>query len=157
MDWEINAAEKNGYKHFMLKEIMEQPEALRHSIYPRIKDGEVIFNNFALTDEYIKDVQKIFVIACGSSYHVGMVGKYNLEQLLRIPVDVVLASEFRYMNPIINEKDLVIAISQSGETLDTMSALREAKRLGAKTLMQFYTHGRGLKLLWPLPKHIQRN
>ena len=134
VDWEIDAAEKGGYEHFMFKEIMEQPEALRRSVFPRIRDDEVWFEDFALTDEYIRGVHKLYIIACGSSYHVGMVGKYNLERMLRIPVEVALASEFRYMDPIVDENTLVIAISQSGETLDTMAALREAKRLGAKIL-----------------------
>lgn len=134
VDWEIDAAEKGGYEHFMLKEIMEQPEALRRAIFPRIKDGEVVLADFGLDDTYIRELEKIYVVACGSSYHVGMVGKYNLERLLRIPVEVALASEFRYMEPIVNQRTLVIVISQSGETLDTMAALREAKRLGAKIL-----------------------
>lgn len=134
VDWEIDAAEKGGYEHFMFKEIMEQPEALRRAIFPRIKDNEVYLEDFGLSDDYIREISKIYIIACGSSYHVGMVGKYNLERTLRIPVEVALASEFRYMDPIVNGKTLVIAISQSGETLDTMAALREAKRLGAKIL-----------------------
>ena len=134
VDWEIDAAEKGGYEHFMFKEIMEQPEALRRAIFPRIKDNEVWFEDFGLTDDYIKNIEKIYIIACGSSYHVGMIGKYNLERTLRIPVEVALASEFRYMDPIVSERTLVIAISQSGETLDTMAALREARRLGAKIL-----------------------
>lgn len=134
VDWEIDAAEKGGYEHFMLKEIMEQPDALRKAIFPRIRDGEVVLEDFGLTDEYIRQIEKIFIVACGSSYHVGMVGKYNLEQMLRIPVDVVLASEFRYMDPIVTDHTLVIVISQSGETLDTMAALRAAKGLGATIL-----------------------
>lgn len=134
VDWEIDAAEKGGYEHFMFKEIMEQPDALRRAIFPRIRDNEVFLEDFALSDDYIRNVNKIYIIACGSSYHVGMVGKYNLERTLRIPVEVALASEFRYMEPIVNGQTLVIAISQSGETLDTMAALREAKRLGAKIL-----------------------
>ena len=134
VDWEVDAAEKGGYEHFMAKEIMEQPEALRRTIFPRIQDGEVYLENFALTDEEIRDLQKLYIVACGSSYHVGMVGKYHLERLLRKPVEVALASEFRYMEPIVDEHTLVVVISQSGETLDTMAALREAKRLGAKVL-----------------------
>lgn len=134
VDWEIDAAEKGGYEHFMFKEIMEQPEALRRAIFPRIRENEVYLEDFGLSDDYIRSIHKIYVIACGSSYHVGMIGKYNLERTLRIPVEVALASEFRYMDPIVDETTLVIAISQSGETLDTMAALREAKRLGAKIL-----------------------
>ena len=134
VDWEIDAAEKGGYEHFMFKEIMEQPEALRRAIFPRIRDGEVYFEDFGLTGDYIRNISKVYIVACGSSYHVGMVGKYNLERLTRKPVEVALASEFRYMDPIVDENTLVVAISQSGETLDTMAALREAKRLGAKVL-----------------------
>ena len=134
VDWEIDAAEKGGYEHFMFKEIMEQPEALRRCIFPRIKDNQVYFEDFGLSEDYIRSISKIYIVACGSSYHVGMVGKYNIERLTRKPVEVALASEFRYMSPIVDENTLVIAISQSGETLDTMAALREAKRLGAKVL-----------------------
>ena len=134
VDWEIDAAEKGGYEHFMFKEIMEQPEALRRCIFPRIKDDQVYFEDFGLSEDYIRAISRIYIVACGSSYHVGMVGKYNIERLTRKPVEVALASEFRYMSPIVDENTLVIAISQSGETLDTMAALREAKRLGAKIL-----------------------
>ena len=134
VDWEIDAAEKGGYEHFMFKEIMEQPEALRRCIFPRIKDNQVYFEDFGLSEDYVRSISRIYIVACGSSYHVGMVGKYNIERLTRKPVEVALASEFRYMSPIVDENTLVIAISQSGETLDTMAALREAKRLGAKVL-----------------------
>ena len=134
VDWEVDAAEKGGYEHFMFKEIMEQPEALRRAVFPRIRDGEVCLEDFSLTDEYIRSLRKLYIVACGSSYHVGMVGKYSLERILRVPVEVALASEFRYMDPIVDEQTLVVVISQSGETLDTMAALREARRLGAKIL-----------------------
>ena len=134
VDWEMDAAEKGGYEHFMFKEIMEQPQALRRCLSPRIQEGEVVFEDFHLTPEYIRGLEKIYIVACGSSYHVGMVGKYQLEQLTRKPVEVALASEFRYMDPIVNEHTLVVVISQSGETLDTMAALREARRLGGKIL-----------------------
>ncbi len=134
VDWEIDAAEKGGYEHFMFKEIMEQPEAMRRCISPRIRDGEVFLENFPLSDDYIRNISKLYIVACGSSYHVGMVGKYNLERMIRKSVEVALASEFRYMNPIVDERTLVVVISQSGETLDTMAALREARRLGAKIL-----------------------
>ncbi|MBD5118456.1 MAG: glutamine--fructose-6-phosphate transaminase (isomerizing) [Clostridiales bacterium] len=134
VDWEIDAAEKGGYEHFMFKEIMEQPEALRRAIFPRLKDGEVVLPDFSLDDGFIQNIDRLYVVACGSSYHVGMVGKYNLERLLRRPVEVTLASEFRYMEPIVTERTLVVMISQSGETLDTMAALREARRLGGKIL-----------------------
>ena len=131
IDWEISAAEKGGYEHFMLKEIMEEPEALRRAILPRIKDGAVVFDGLML-DSSRYDCIKI--IACGSSYHVGMVGKYNLEKLTRMPVEVILASEFRYCSPIVNERTLAIIISQSGETADTIAAIREAQSKGAYVL-----------------------
>ena len=134
IDWEIDAAEKGGYEHFMFKEIMEQPEALRRCLSPRIRNGEVVFEDFSLREDYIRNLSRIYIVACGSSYHVGMVGKYHLERLTRKPVEVTLGSEFRYMEPIVDENTLVIVISQSGETLDTMAALREARRLGAHIL-----------------------
>ena len=134
IDWEVSAAEKGGYQHFMLKEIMEQPEALRRAIFPRIKDGKVELGDMKLTAEQIGEFSRIFIVACGSSYHVGMIGKYNLEHLLRKTIEVCLASEFRYSDPIVDEHTLVIVISQSGETLDTMAALREAKKRGAYIL-----------------------
>ena len=134
IDWEVSAAEKGGYQHFMLKEIMEQPEALRRAIFPRIKDGRVVFDDLKLPVEKMREFTRIFIVACGSSYHVGMIGKYNLEHLLRRNVEVVLASEFRYSDPIVDDKSLVIVISQSGETLDTMAALREAKKRGGYIL-----------------------
>lgn len=134
VDWELDAAEKGGYEHFMFKEIMEQPQALRRAIQPHIRDGNVFWEDFSLSPDYIRSMEKLYIVACGSSYHVGMVGKYHLEQMLRLPVEVALASEFRYSDPIVNRKTLVIVISQSGETLDTMAALREAKRRGAKVV-----------------------
>ena len=134
IDWDVSAAEKGGYAHFMFKEIMEQPEAIRKTVSPRIREGRVVLDNVKLTAEYVKSISRIFIIACGSSYHVGMVSKYNWERLLRRPVQVDLASEFRYSDPLVDENTLVIVISQSGETLDTMAAMREAKRRGARTL-----------------------
>ena len=134
IDWDVSAAEKGGYPHFMLKEIIEQPEAIRKTISPRIRDGRVVLDDLHLTRDYVESVSRIFIVACGSSYHVGMVSKYNWERLLRRPVEVCLASEFRYCDPLVDEHALVIFISQSGETLDTMAALREAKRLGGRTL-----------------------
>ncbi len=134
IQWDVASAEKGGYAHFMLKEIKEQPEAIRKTVSPRIKDGEIVFDELASCPELIKNINKIYIAACGSAYHVGMVGKYTLEKLLKIPVEPCLASEFRYSEPLVDEHTLVIVISQSGETLDSMAALREAKRLGAKTL-----------------------
>ena len=134
VDWDVSAAEKGGYAHFMFKEIMEQPEAIQKTISPRIRDGRVVLDDISMTEAYVQQMSRIFIIACGSSYHVGMVSKYNWERLLRRPVQVELASEFRYSEPLVDEHTLVIVISQSGETLDTMAAMREAKRCGARTL-----------------------
>ncbi|MCI9155626.1 MAG: glutamine--fructose-6-phosphate transaminase (isomerizing) [Lawsonibacter sp.] len=134
VDWAVDAAEKGGYEHFMFKEIMEQPEALRRCLSPRIQKGEIVFEDFSLSEDYLQKMNRIYIVACGSSYHVGMVGKYHLERLTRIPVEVALGSEFRYMAPIVDKNTLVIVISQSGETLDTMAALREARRLGGHIL-----------------------
>ena len=134
VDWEISAAEKGGYEHFMIKEIMEQPDALRKCLFPRIKNHKVVLEDLTLDAEYIRSLHKIDIVACGSSYHVGMVSKYFLESLLRVPVEVSLASEFRYCDPIVDEHTLVIVISQSGETADTLAALRQAEKLGARTL-----------------------
>jgi len=135
IDWDITAAEKCGHPHFMFKEILEQPEAVRRTISPRIKDNRVIMPELsALSPDYLKNITRIYIIACGSSFHVGMVSKYIWESLLRIPVEVVLASEFRYCDPLADKNTLVVVISQSGETLDTMAAMAEAKRRGAKTL-----------------------
>ncbi len=134
VDWDVSAAEKGGYEHFMFKEIMEQPEAVRKTISPRIRDGRVVFDELKLGADFIRSLERIFIVACGSSYHVGVVGKYNLERLLRVPVEVALASEFRYADPLVGPGSLVIVISQSGETLDSMAALRLAKSLGATVL-----------------------
>ena len=134
VDWEISAAEKGGYEHFMAKEIMEQPEAFRKTVLPRLQEGRVILDGLELGAEYLREMDKLYVIACGSSYHVGMVAKYTLERLLRKPVEVALASEFRYCDPIVTERTLALVISQSGETVDTLAALREARRLGARVL-----------------------
>ncbi len=134
VDWEISAAEKGGYEHFMLKEIHEQPKAVRDTISPRIRDGRVVLENLHMTAEDVRAIDKFYIIACGSSYHVGMVGKYILERMLRKPVEVCLASEFRYCDPIVTARTLAIVISQSGETIDSLAAMREAKRLGARIL-----------------------
>ena len=134
IEWDVSAAEKGGYAHFMLKEIMEQPEAVRKTISPRLADGEIVLEELRDAKELMKNISRIYIVACGSAYHVGMVGKYALEKLLHIPVEACLASEFRYSEPILGESSLVIIISQSGETLDSMAALREAKRRGSKVL-----------------------
>lgn len=134
VDWDVSAAEKGGYKHFMMKEIEEQPKALRDTISPRIKDGKIVLDDISLTAEDIKNINKIYIVACGSAYHVGVVGKYIIEKMCRIPVEVQVASEFRYCDPIISKNDLVIVISQSGETADTLAALKEAKSHCARIL-----------------------
>jgi len=134
--WEAEQAEKGGYEHFMLKEIYEQPRALRDTLSGRIsKDGShVILDEVKITPEEIKSLKKIFITACGTAYHAGLVGKYIIEKLVRLPVEVDIASEFRYRHPIIEPGSLVIVISQSGETADTLAALREAKRQGARVI-----------------------
>jgi glucosamine--fructose-6-phosphate aminotransferase (isomerizing) len=134
VDWEISAAEKGGYEHFMAKEIMEQPKAFRDTVFPRIQAGRVVLDDLRIAPDDLKDMDKLYIIACGSSYHVGMAAKYTLEKILRKPVEVTLASEFRYCDPIVTEKTLALVISQSGETIDTLAAMREAKRLGARVL-----------------------
>ncbi len=134
VDWDVSAAEKGGYEHFMIKEIMEQPKALADTLKPRIQDGRVVLDDVKLTAEDLKDIHKIDIVACGSAYHTGVVGKYVIEELTRKPVEVDLASEFRYRSPILDEHTLVIIISQSGETADTLAALRYAKAQGARTL-----------------------
>lgn len=133
-DWDMEAAEKGGYPHFMIKEINEQPDAVKTTIIPRIKNGLPCFEECGITLEKIKDFKNITIVACGSAMHAGMVGKYVIEDLARVPVNVDIASEFRYRNPIVGEGDLVIIISQSGETADSLAALRLAKKKGAATL-----------------------
>lgn len=134
IEWDINAAEKGGYEHFMLKEMYEQPKTVRDTLSPRIKEGKVVIEELGMSDEEICAIQKIHIVACGSAYHTGVSAKYVIEGMARIPVEVDVASEFRYRNPILKEGDLVIIISQSGETADSLAALREAKEKGIKTL-----------------------
>ena len=134
INWDVSAAEKGGYPHFMLKEIMEQPKAVRDTVLPRIREGKIVLDDIILTKEQLENIRRVYILACGSAWHVGMVAKYIFEKLLRIPVDVVIASEFRYMDPIVDEHTLALVISQSGETADTLEAMREAKRRGARTL-----------------------
>ena len=133
--WDVKSAEKDGYDYFMEKEIMEQPRALHDTISARINDhGQIVLDGVHLTRQDIEDFRRIYIVACGSAYHVGMVGKYIIEKTTRIPVEVDLASEFRYRDPIVDEKTLMIIISQSGETADTLAALREGKARGARIL-----------------------
>lgn len=134
IEWDIEAAEKGGYEHFMLKEIYEQPKAVLDTISPRIKDDRIVIEELNMSDEEIKRLKRIYIIGCGSAYHVGVTGKYVIEQVTRIPVEVDLASEFRYRNPILEEDSLVIIISQSGETADSLAALRQAQASGIKVL-----------------------
>lgn len=134
IDWDASAAEKGGYEHFMLKEIYEQPKTITDTISPRITNGDIVIDELNMTDEEIKAVKKIYIVACGSAYHTGVTAKYIIEGLVRIPVEVDVASEFRYRNPILEEGTMVVVISQSGETADTLAALREAKERGFKVL-----------------------
>ncbi len=134
IDWDINAAEKGGYAHFMFKEMYEQPQTVRDTLSPRIKDGSIVIEELGMDEEEIRGIRKIHIVACGSAYHAGVTAKYVFEGMARIPVEVDLASEFRYRNPILMDDELVIVISQSGETADSLAALREAKRKGVKTL-----------------------
>lgn len=134
VDWDVSSAEKGGYEHFMMKEISEEPGAIKATLSPRIQNNQIILDKFNVADEFIKNCEKINIIACGTAYHAGVVGKYIIEKLARIPVEVDVASEFRYRDPIINNKQMTIAISQSGETLDTLMAMREAKKRGSRTI-----------------------
>jgi glucosamine--fructose-6-phosphate aminotransferase (isomerizing) len=136
VNWNAEAAEKGGYEHFMLKEIHEQPKAVRDTMSPRLaKDGKsIVMDDLKWTKEYLDSINKVFIVACGTAYHAGLVCKYYIEKLVRIPVECDIASEFRYRDPIIDENTLIIVFSQSGETSDTLAALKEAERQGAKSL-----------------------
>ncbi|MEE1038315.1 MAG: glutamine--fructose-6-phosphate transaminase (isomerizing) [Eubacterium sp.] len=133
--WDADAAEKDGYEHFMIKEIHEQPASLEETLNKRLReDNSINLDGIAMTKEDIEGFNKIYIVACGTAYHAGLVGKYAIEKMARIPVEVDVASEFRYRDPFVDDKTLFIAISQSGETLDTLAALREAKAKGARIL-----------------------
>src|SRR5438552_3401382 len=136
VEWDLATIERGGYAHFMLKEIVEQPESIRNTMRGRLleEEGTVRFGGLNISDEELLKVQRIVITACGTSWHSGLIGEYMMEELARIPTEVEYASEFRYRNPIVDERTLVIGISQSGETADTLAALREAKRRGARTL-----------------------
>lgn len=136
VNWNAEAAEKGGFEHFMLKEIYEQPKAIKDTMRGRLAESgtEINFTELGWTPEDFTGISKIFIVACGTAYHAGIVGKYYLENLARIPVEVDIASEFRYRNPLVDANCLTIVISQSGETIDTLAALKEAKRLGSRTL-----------------------
>ena len=134
VEWDAKSAEKGGFEHFMLKEIYEQPKAVADTIHPRIKDGKIVIEELGLSDEDIRKISRIQMVACGSAYHVCAAAKYVLEKLSVIPVDIDLASEFRYRNPILSEHTLVVIVSQSGETADSLAALRESKKRGFPVL-----------------------
>ena len=134
IDWDVEAAEKGGYEHFMLKEMYEQPKAILDTFSPRIKGDKIEIEELNMTDEEIRNIRKIMIVACGSAYHAGVTAKYVFEGMARIPVEVDVASEFRYRNPILEKDTLVIVISQSGETADSLAALRESKSRGVKVL-----------------------
>src|SRR3954451_17836538 len=135
VDWDAAAAEKGGYDWFMLKEIAEQPRAVADTLLGRLGEaGELVLDEVRLTDQDLRDVDKVFVVACGTAYHAGLIAKYAIEHWTRIPVDVELASEFRYRDPVLDRPTLVVVVSQSGETMDTLMALRHAKEQKAKVL-----------------------
>lgn len=134
IDWDADAAEKGGYEHFMLKEMYEQPRTVTDTISPRIKNGDIVIDELKMSDEELMAIKRIHIVACGSAYHAGVTGKYVIEGMARIPVEVNVASEFRYSDPILGEGDLVIVISQSGETADTLAALRDSQKKGFKVL-----------------------
>jgi glucosamine--fructose-6-phosphate aminotransferase (isomerizing) len=142
VDWDASAAEKGGYDYFMLKEIAEQPQAIADTLLGRLSErGDIVLDEVRLTDQDLRDVDKVFIVACGTSYHAGMVAKYAIEHWVRIPCEVELASEFRYRDPILDRSTLMIVISQSGETMDTLMALRHAKEQKARVLAICNTNG----------------
>ena len=134
IEWDAQAVEKEGYDFFMLKEMNEQPKVVKDTMSPRIRENEIVIDELGMSDEEIREVSKIQIVACGSAYHVGVTGKYILEDLVRVPVEVEVASEFRYRNPVMSDHTMVIVISQSGETADTLEALRLSKKRGFKVL-----------------------
>ena len=144
IEWDSSSAEKDGYEHFMLKEIYEQPTAIRETIGARLNNGKVDFDELKLTKEYLETINKIFIVACGTAMNAGLATKRTFEELCKIPVEVDIASEFRYRDPIIDEKTLVIFISQSGETADTIAALKLSKQKGARTIAISNVIGRSI-------------
>ena len=134
VDWDISQAEKAGYEHFMIKEIEEEPKALLDTLHPRLQNGEINLEEAGLSDDVLAGIKKINIVACGTAYHASMLGKYIIEKLVRIPVDVDIASEFRYRDPLVDSDTFMIVLSQSGETADTIAAMREAKSKGAFVL-----------------------
>lgn len=134
VDWDVTAAQKSGYEYFMMKEMCEEPKVIRDTVNPKIVNDEILLNEISITKDILRRIDKIYIVACGTAYHAGIVGKYIIEDIARIPVEVDVASEFRYRNPLVTNRNLVIIISQSGETIDTLFALREAKKRGARIL-----------------------
>ncbi|MBB4962939.1 glutamine--fructose-6-phosphate transaminase (isomerizing) [Saccharothrix violaceirubra] len=141
VDWDLSAAEKGGHEYFMLKEIEEQPEALANTLRGHFRDGRIVLDEQRLSDQDLRDVDKVFVVACGSAYHSGLVAKYAIEHWTRLPVEVELASEFRYRDPVLDRDTLVVAVSQSGETADTLEAVRHARAQKARVLAVCNTNG----------------
>ncbi|HEY6576902.1 MAG TPA: glutamine--fructose-6-phosphate transaminase (isomerizing), partial [Mycobacterium sp.] len=141
IDWDMSAAEKGGYEYFMLKEIAEQPAAVANTLLGHFVDGRIVLDEQRLSDQDLREIDKVFVVACGSAYHAGLLAKYAIEHWTRLPVEVELASEFRYRDPVLDRSTLVIAISQSGETADTLEAVRHAKQQKAKVLAICNTNG----------------
>jgi glutamine---fructose-6-phosphate transaminase (isomerizing) len=141
VDWDLSAAEKGGHEYFMLKEIEEQPEALANTLRGHFLDGRIVLDEQRMTDQDLRDVDKVFVVACGTAYHSGLVAKYAIEHWTRLPVEVELASEFRYRDPVLDRDTLVVAVSQSGETADTLEAVRHAREQKARVLAVCNTNG----------------
>ena len=141
IDWDLSAAEKGGYEYFMLKEIAEQPSAVADTLLGHFVDGRIVLDEQRLSDQELREIDKVFIVACGTAYHSGMLAKYAIEHWTRIPVECELASEFRYRDPVLDRSTLVIAISQSGETADTLEAVRHAKTQKAKVLAICNTNG----------------
>ena len=141
IDWDLAAAEKGGFDSFMMKEIFEQPEAITSTLAGHMEDGRIVLDEQRMTDEDLRDVEKVFVVACGTAYHSGLLAKYAIEHWVRIPVEIEVASEFRYRDPVLDRQTLVVAISQSGETADTLEAVRHAKSQGARVLAVCNTNG----------------
>ncbi|MGZ6778944.1 MAG: glutamine--fructose-6-phosphate transaminase (isomerizing), partial [Mycobacterium sp.] len=141
IDWDLTAAEKGGYEYFMLKEIAEQPAAVADTLLGHFVDGRIVLDEQRLSDQELREIDKVFVVACGTAYHSGLLAKYAIEHWTRLPVEVELASEFRYRDPVLDRSTLVVAISQSGETADTLEAVRHAKEQKAKVLAICNTNG----------------
>src|SRR5206468_58313 len=134
VDWDDDAAERSGYETFMLKEIFEQPEGVAETIGDRVRHGELVLDGLGMTEDELRDLRRIVIVACGTAYHAGVVGRYAIEEWARVPVEPDIASEWRYRNPVVGKDTLVIGISQSGETADTIAAIRLAREKGARTL-----------------------